>query len=311
MISSRAPLVCVVATLAAIGCAPDAFVETSDFGENRGGLRMFEHVPETKEGALVVMLHGCSQSHDAARTSGLTALADERGFVVVAPEQAAFNNPQLCFNWFEAGDTTRDEGEAHSIREMITSASDRHDIDLARVFVTGLSAGGAMSAVLMAAYPEVVAAGAVIAGGPFGCARSLVDATGCMAGATELSRDAWADRVRDATDHEGPWPRLLVMQGRDDLVVSPSNADHLVAQWTALHEVDDAATTRTTSDTDVGEATHERFGAEGDERVERILIDGLGHALPIVPSQGCGEDAAFQRDIDLCAVEVIADFFRL
>lgn len=303
------PVAVMVALVGA--CAPDAFVEVSDFGTNPGGLRMFEHAAVSAGAPLVVMLHGCSQTHDAVRTSGMTSLADERGFVVVAPEQAALNNGQACFNWFDSADVARDEGEALSIREMIASASERNDIDRARVFVTGMSAGGAMTAVMMAVYPELVAAGAILAGGPYGCAESVVDATGCMAGTSRHTPRAWADRVRDATDHEGPWPRLLVMHGREDLVVSPTNAFALVAQWTTLHEVADEASETSTVTTSLGEATHERFGLAGDAPVERVLVEGLGHALPTDPTAGCGDDALFQRDIDLCAVELIADFFRL
>lgn len=309
-------LLLLAALLPIASCAPDAFVEVHDFGDNPGALRMFEHVPTAEvdgERALVVFLHGCNQTHDAARTAGLVRIADERGVHVVAPEQGAFNNGNVCFNWFDRADTGRDSGEAASIRAMIGRSVDVHAIDATRIFVAGLSAGAAMVSSLLAAYPDVFAAGAALAGGPAGCARSVLDAPSCMSDPPSLSGDEWAERVRDiAPDgaERTAWPRLLAMHGAEDAVVSPSCTDATVAQWAALHGIDasEPAITETIPAGVPGNATRDVFG---DGEVERILIDNLGHALPIDPTSGCGEDAPFQEDIELCAVDFIAQFFAL
>src|SRR5688572_6977086 len=157
--------------------------EVSDFGSNPGELAMFEHVPAnlpTGPQPLVVVLHGCSQDHEYAQDAGLVDVADELGVLLVMTEQSTANNAQACFNWFEDEDITRDQGEALSIKQMVDDMKARHDVDDARVFVTGVSSGGAMTAVMLATYPDVFAAGAVFAGVAYRCGVGLFDAFSCM-----------------------------------------------------------------------------------------------------------------------------------
>jgi len=159
--------------------APSRLVETKDFGDNPGELRMLSYRPaRLAPGApLVVVLHGCTQTaNDYAEGAGWLTLADRYGFAVLAPEQTRQNNPNLCFNWFSPKDTARGAGEAQSICSMVARAIADNASDPARVFVTGLSAGGAMTSVMLAAWPEVFAAGAVIAGLPYGAASNVQEA---------------------------------------------------------------------------------------------------------------------------------------
>ena len=119
--------------------------ELTGFGSNPGALRMFTYAPKKlpRAPALVVVLHGCTQSaasYDIG--AGWSALAERYGFVLLLPEQTAASNPKTCFNWFLPGDTARDRGEALSIRQMIEKTIGAHGIDRSQVFVTGLSAGG-------------------------------------------------------------------------------------------------------------------------------------------------------------------------
>jgi len=95
------------------------------------------------------------------------------GFALLLPEQQRTNNPNSCFNWFQSGDIERGHGEAASIRQMVATMVSDHGIDPARVFVTGLSAGGAMTPVMLATYPEVFAGGAIIGGLPYGAATNI------------------------------------------------------------------------------------------------------------------------------------------
>jgi len=145
-------------------------VETTGFGTNPGALRMFAFAPENLQhgAALVVVLHGCGQTaagYDLG--AGWSTLAKRYGFALLMPEQQASNNPQGCFNWFNPEDTTRDSGEACSIRQMIARMAGDYKVDPHRIFVTGLSAGGAMTSVMLATYPEVFAGGAIIPVAPF------------------------------------------------------------------------------------------------------------------------------------------------
>src|SRR5215217_7426775 len=127
---------------------PARLREVTGFGSNPGSLRMFAYVPDdlARTPAVVVILHGCLQTaagYDYG--AGWSTLADRYGFALLLPEQQTTNNPQRCFNWFQREDSTRDQGEALSIRQMVEYMSQTYGVDPRRVFVTGLSAGGAMT----------------------------------------------------------------------------------------------------------------------------------------------------------------------
>lgn len=143
---------------------------------------MFKYVPLSLPASapLVVALHGCTQrASDYGDETGWTDLARRLQFALLLPEQREENNPRRCFNWFNGwafsdfwfwgewgSDQDRGEGEALSIKQMIDRMQVDHGIDPARVFVTGLSGGGAMTAVMLAAYPELFAGAAILAGVP-------------------------------------------------------------------------------------------------------------------------------------------------
>ena len=131
--------------------------EVTGFGSNPGRLRMLAYAPPSlpRASALVVALHGCTQTAAAYdHGSGWSTLADRHGFALLFPEQQHLNNPHTCFTWFHPADTQRNRGEALSIWQMIERMIRDHGIDRSRVFIVGLSAGGAMTAVMLAAYPE-------------------------------------------------------------------------------------------------------------------------------------------------------------
>jgi len=151
-------------------------VEVRDFGSNPGNLRMFCFVPQQLQAArgLVVVLHGCGQTAAGYNHgAGWSTLAKHYGFALLLPEQQISNNANGCFNWFNPDDIARERGEAASIRQMIARVVRDHHIDHRRIFITGLSAGGGMTSVMLATYPEVFSAGATIAGLPYGIARNM------------------------------------------------------------------------------------------------------------------------------------------
>ncbi len=260
--------------------------ELTAFGQNPGNLRMFAHVPERlPSGApLVVALHGCSQTADEYdHGTGWSSLADRFGFAVVYPEQQPANNPNNCFSWFSPGDTARDRGEALSIRQMVEHAVATFGVDRRKVFVTGLSAGGAMASVMLATYPEAFAGGAIIAGLPYGCARSVQQAFEAMLTEQSHSAPALGDRVRAASTHKGPWPKISVWHGSADPIVRPSNSEEIVRQWTDVHGLSTAPSYEEL----IGSHTRRVWNdANGDPQIEMFLVSGMAHGVPLASATG-------------------------
>ena len=249
-------------------------------GPNPGALRMLSYVPPgLPPGApLVVVLHGCTQNAAAYDIgSGWSTLAERHGFAVLFPEQQRGNNPSLCFNWFDRGDTTRGQGEVESIRQMVGQMVASHRLDARRVFVTGLSAGGAMTAALLATAPEVFAGGAVIAGLPYGAASGMMDAFTAMSQVKRHDGRAWGDLVRGASPHRGPWPAVQIWHGTADETVRPGNADELLLQWRDVLGLPERADVEETLDG----ARHQVWRRDGHAVLERWLVPGLGHGTPI------------------------------
>src|SRR5690606_1631595 len=183
--------------------------------------------------------HGCTQTAaDYHAHAGWRDLADRAKFAVIYPEQRTTNNLNRCFNWFQPGDSDRGQGEAASIRQMVAHAVTTYDLNPDRVFATGLSAGGAMTANLLADYPDVFRAGAIMAGVPAKGAGALDTAYSGMGSDQRRTPGQWADLVRrSAPDHPGSWPTVAIFHGTADTTVAPVNADELRDQWTAVHGV--------------------------------------------------------------------------
>ncbi|WP_329573141.1 extracellular catalytic domain type 1 short-chain-length polyhydroxyalkanoate depolymerase [Streptomyces sp. NBC_01361] len=285
--------------------AAAAIQEVTGFGTNPGALKMYRYVPDGLPAGrpVVVALHGCTQNASGYGTgSGWTELADRWGFSVVLPQQQSANNASSCFNWFQAGDIERGQGEAASVAQMVDRQLTDASGDPAKVYVTGLSAGGGMTSVMMAAYPEKFAAGGVVAGLPYGCAAAAGSPYVCMyVGATQTAQQ-WGDRVRAARPgYAGPWPRLTVFQGSADYTVKPVNMTDLMKQWTDVQGADQVADV---SDSVAG-YPHQVFRrADGSAAVETYSITGMGHGQPVDPGSGaaqCGTAGAYILDVNLCA----------
>ena len=289
--------------------AADHLTELTGFGSNPGGLRMFTYVPKKLSAApaLVVVLHGCTQSaggYDLG--AGWSTLADRYGFVLLLPEQTPANNPKTCFNWFLPGDTTRDRGEALSIRQMIEKTIAAHRVDRARVFITGLSAGGAMTAAMLASYPEVFAAGAIIAGLPYGTAGNAQQAFESMFQGRHHGAKEWGDLVRRASSHRGPWPRVSIWHGDQDATVRSMNADALVEQWCDVHGIDAAPVADT-----VDGYPRKVWRRDGIDVVESTTITGMAHGTPLDTKAHGGTAGPFLLEVGISSSYHIAKFFGL
>jgi poly(hydroxyalkanoate) depolymerase family esterase len=182
---------------------------------------------------LVVMLHGCTQNpDDFAAGTGMNALAAEQGCYVLYPAQALGANPSHCWNWFKHNHQERGRGEPAVVASMTLATMQAHGIDAQRVYVAGLSAGGAMAAIVGAAYPDLFAAVGVHSGLAPGAARNLPEALAAMHGAP-----AGTTRRPGAGMHPGavapspaaalPLP-VIVFHGDQDQTVHPRNGDQVI-----------------------------------------------------------------------------------
>jgi poly(hydroxyalkanoate) depolymerase family esterase len=294
--------------------ANDRLTDLPPIRDNPGNLVGRCYVPPGLEGPapLVVVLHGCTQNaalYDHG--SGWSALADRHRFLLLFPEQQRANNPMLCFNWFSGNDSRRGTGEAASIANMVEGMKKAHAIDPKRVFVTGLSAGGAMTSVMLATYPELFAAGAIIAGVAYGCASDVAEAFDCMSGRARHDAAELGRRVRLASPHKGPWPRVQIWQGSADTVIVPGNADAIALQWAHLHGLGPRPGRE---DRVAGYPRRSWLGRDGTALIEQYEITGMAHGIPLDPGTGDGESGAagaHMLDVGLSSTDRIAAFFGI
>ncbi|HEY8080363.1 MAG TPA: PHB depolymerase family esterase, partial [Labilithrix sp.] len=333
-----------------VGQVTGALTDVASFGANPANLAMHVYAPADMPAGprpLVVALHGCTQNAAAYEAAGWEALADAWKFYVVYPEQNTTKNNSLgCFNWGgrwkdapqtfvlspEPLDMTtiqRGHDENESIKEMVDKMKSDHAIDSARVFVTGLSAGGAMAALLLATWPDVFRGGAIFAGVPYGCATNhkttdeaancLKDYTGTNAYLDRTPSD-WGDLVRSAgpSGFSGPWPRVSIWYGTADSVVNPKNGEELARQWTNVHGV-----AQTPSATDMVEGfPHASYkDASGNAVVETYAITGQGHGTEVAPDKAidpakpdgakCGTAGSYILATSICSTYYAGKFFGL
>ncbi len=288
--------------------------EVHGFGSNPGNLRMFAFAPAKLQQprALVVVLHGCGQTASAYDLgAGWSTLAKHYGFGLLLPQQQPGNNANGCFNWFNKDDIARGRGEALSIRQMIARMVRDYGIDQRRIFITGLSAGGAMSSVMLAAYPEVFAAGAIIAGLPFGVAANVREALSAMRGRELRSGSELGDLVRGASKHRGHFPRVSVWHGSADRTVHPNNAGEIVKQWLDVHHLPDAPMSEAVVD---GHPRQVWWDGDGATIVESYTIADMAHGTPLGRADDdkrYGRKGAFLLEAGISSSYHIAKFFGL
>jgi len=204
---------------AAIGM-PGHFIDGSTTID--AGTRAYKlYVPSTYSGQpspLLVMLHGCTQNpDDFALGTGMNALAEENACLVLYPAQSQQANAHRCWNWFNAVDQQRDQGEPAIIAGMTREIMARYTIDPQQVYMAGLSAGGAMSAILGTLYPELYAAVGVHSGLPFAAAHDLPTAMAAMKGDFRRPK---GHKVRELP--------IIVFHGDQDTTVHPANGEELI-----------------------------------------------------------------------------------
>lgn len=268
-----------------------AYDSVSNFGSNPGGLAMYKYIPQNLKdnSATLILLHGCQQNaRDFATETGWKAMADKYGFALLLPEQTRGNNFTMCFRWFDKAHVTRGNGEAQSIASMMDYMEANHNVSPNHYYTAGLSAGATMSAALMASYPDKVKAGAINAGVSYGCAFSLMESFSCMFAPTDMSEETRADFVREASgDYDGNFPKVSIIHGERDSLVSPKNATHSKEQWSSVH------------------------GDQGEVNVDFQTISGMGHGWPVDPANGCGSTSQFVLNAGVCMADVLAKRWHL
>jgi poly(3-hydroxybutyrate) depolymerase len=186
-----------------------------------------------------------------------------------------------------------------------------HGIDGQRIFVTGLSAGGAMTAVMLATYPETFAGGAIIAGLPYGIASNVQQALNGMFQSRSRPARELGDLVRGASKHKGPWPRLSVWHGSADKTVNPANASEIVKQWLDLHGLPPAPMSQSAVD---GHPRALWWNADGETVVESYTITDMAHGTPLGLADNderYGAQGAFMIEAGISSSYHIAGFFGL
>ena len=237
------------------------------------GTRAFKlYIPSTYAGeptSLVVMLHGCKQNpDDFAAGTGMNALAEEQGCLVAYPAQAKKANGSNCWNWFQAGDQQRDHGEPSIIAAITQQVMRDYKVDPARVYVAGLSAGGAMAAILASEYPDLYKAAGIHSGLPTGAASDVASAFAAM------SNGAANSAFKAKTGASVP---VIVFHGDRDKTVHPQNGRQVLAQQGGTQA--GAATTEkgsTPNGRSYTRAVHRT--ANGKLMAEHWTVHGSGHA---------------------------------
>lgn len=223
--------------------------------------------------AVVVMLHGCSQNpDDFAAGTAMNLLAQAQGFCVLYPAQSASpsqqGHAQRCWNWFNPGHQQRGAGEPALLADLLQTLQSKHGLDRRRIYIAGLSAGGAMAAIVAAAYPELFAAVGIHSGLPVGAASSLPEALAAMRSGAEAAQIASGAPLRIPT---------IVFHGDQDAVVHPRNGEQIVRSVQGLAS---AAPLVTQGYSKLGQHyTRSAYrNSSGQVQAEHWLLHGGGHA---------------------------------
>ncbi|GGD63919.1 PHB depolymerase family esterase [Erythrobacter arachoides] len=252
----------------------------------RGSLDYLLYAPAnaTKAMPLVMMLHGCTQdAEDFARGTRMNQLAEEFGFLVAYPEQTRKANAQKCWNWFRPGDQGKGSGEPALIAGIAGEIANRHDVDRGRIYVAGLSAGGAAAAIMAQAYPDVFAAAGIHSGLACGSAADLPGALSAMKGKGR----------RRSVDGQTYVP-LITFHGSRDTTVDPANSEQIHGSWRERHTAASLAETVETGVSPGGRQYRQAVlrGPSGKAMAESWLVMGAGHAWSGGSPSGSYTDAS-------------------
>jgi poly(hydroxyalkanoate) depolymerase family esterase len=275
---------------------PGARFETRSIGSGQGHRSFKLYIPArplAEPRSLLIMLHGCTQTpEDFAAGTRMNQLAEQNGFVVAYPAQPKSANSSACWNWFNPQNQTRGAGEAQSIADLAQTLIAEFRIHPGRAYVAGLSAGGAMAAIMAATYPDVFSAVGIHSGLPYRSASDVVSALAAMRG-----------QVSPSTRQSGNRPSVpaIVFHGSADHIVHPSNGAKIIAAHAGSREIRDGKRPEGNGRSFRRMITRDDNGLV---RAEYWIIEGGGHAW-----SGGSTDGSFSDPLGPDASREMVRFF--
>lgn len=274
---------------------PEKLTQIEDFGNNPGNLKLFVYNEQKQDSILkplVIVLHGCGQSaENVSDLTGWNKLAKLNNFTVIYPQQKFINNPSLCFNWFNTNDIEKGKGECESIYQMIRYISSNYKIDNNRIFVTGLSAGAAMSVVMLATHPETFKAGAIFAGCAYKLATNPLMALKVMRGKNSIPENELTKKVEEQNaNYIRKYPLMIIYQGLDDNIVSHENSNFLIQQWTGINKCDSIPDKTETLYNNIPDITRKEYlSINAEKLVIYYEVQNLRHEIMVKPGKNYDE----------------------
>lgn len=277
------------------------------FGLNPGELSASYFQGAKDNTNLIVLLHGCAQQGQVlAQQSGLMALADKKQFSLLIPQQSQDNNIQGCFNWFSSQDIEQNQGESLSIKNMITSVNAEHHFN--KIYIIGLSAGGAMASSMLVNYPQLFTAGAIISGIPYPCAHNLTTAIACMRSGPSQDPEQLTQLVHQINSSTNHWPKLSIWTGSQDTVVNPKNSQQLAIHWAELTQ----SSKQPIISKHPGYKVSQWQGQNKQVNVELIEIENMGHGIAVAPQKiDGGSEAPFVINTPISTVLYLLEAWEL
>ncbi|MDZ4812776.1 MAG: PHB depolymerase family esterase [Pseudomonadota bacterium] len=253
---------------------------------------------------LVVMLHGCTQNpDDFAAGTAMNLRAREQGFYVLYPAQSQRANPSLCWSWYKQTHQQRGSGEPAFIASLTEAIIDQHNIDSRRIYVAGMSAGGAMAMIVATTYPEMYAAVGVHSGLPRGAASDVAGAMKVMkSGTSRGGAGVRAGRFGAASvraSQPSAFVPAIIFHGDRDQTVHPLNGEQLIASVLHNTAANDVGEPHATTHVQHGFGAHDRaytrstyVGEAGKVLAEHWLVHGAGHTWSGGQAAGSYTDAS-------------------
>jgi poly(hydroxyalkanoate) depolymerase family esterase len=276
-----------------LSARPPAFGTVGTYQNEFGELNYLVYEPQDA-GAdtglpLLVLLHGCVQDPFILETaSGMRAIADANGFMIVYPQQNFLSSPHRCWNWYDKRNQQRDSGEASLIMGIVNQVQGDFNVDANRVYVAGISSGGAMTSILASCYRDVLAAGAVHSGMGYESANSVFEALIAPFNGNQVPPEiAGQDAYECSQSFERSIP-VIELHGTADMVVFPVNSQDTIEQFAQTNDFaddgqdnDSVQAQPTTTDSAQVEGgyqyTMENYEYDGALLLQRYVVDGLSH----------------------------------